>query len=113
VKANNQSWDFILKKYVSLKEHEWNVEPMILLVEHIKAFYSNRLFAYTSLDLLIISIHPDIDRCIETLHIKFDRSENQFLFSYYSKSNKAEWERKYHSEDVNKKFDQFIKMINW
>src|SRR4051794_30669530 len=107
----SQSWNLILNNYISLEENEWNATPMIDLVKHIKSKYSERLFGYTSLDRLFISIYPDIDRFVEALHVNYDRFAKEFCVSYYSRPNqldKPEWERIYKSDIAIEKFDHFI-----
>ena len=111
-----QSWDFIIEGYEALIRNKWEIEPMLDLVKHIASAYSNRLYAYTSRDTLIISIYEHIDRVSEALHIKYDQDINKFSFSYFgghSTSRQPEWQRTYKSEDGIKKFDDFIKMIHW
>jgi len=90
--------------------------PMLELVKHVAAGYSGRLYAFTSLDKLIISIYENIDMQSEALHIKYDRELKKFSFAYFggrSASPQPEWQKVYNSENGIKKFDAFIKMINW
>jgi hypothetical protein len=89
---------------------------MLELVQHIVSDYSTSLFAFTSLDKLIISIYENIDMRSEALHVSYDRELKKFSFAYFgghSPSSQPEWQRVYNSEDGIKKFDAFIKMINW
>jgi hypothetical protein len=116
ITSKNQSWDSIIEHYESLIQNKWEVKPMLELVMHIVSNYSNKLYAYTSLDALIISIYERIDRVSETLHVKYDQNLKKFSFSYfggYTASSQPEWQRLYNSEEGIKKFDEFIKMINW
>ena len=111
-----QSWGSIVKYYESLVDHKWDIEPMVKLVKHIVAAYSNMLCALTSLDKLIISIYENIDRQSESLHIAYGRDAKKFCFSYFggnSASKQPEWERTYDAEIGIKKFDDFTKIINW
>ena len=88
---------------------------MLELVRHIKGSdVAKRLFAYTSLDKLVISIYEPIDAAREALHIVFERQVQEWSFRYYSKPNKpVEFERDYSAEKGIEKFDSLIKMINW
>src|ERR1700741_4623803 len=114
--TKHQSWEFINHGYEELYEKGWKILPMERLVSYISSKYSSRLYAFTSLDILIISLYEEIDKVAEALHIRFDQSSQKFLFSYYgghSRAKQPEWQRKYESTDGIAKFDQFIKMINW
>ena|SRR5689334_12847039 len=114
--TKHQSWEFINKGYESLYEKGWKISAMIELVNYISSKYSGRLYAFTSLDTLIISLYHDIDRLSEALHIRFDQSSQKFFFSYYgghSRAKQPEWQREYESSDGITKFDKFIKMIKW
>ena len=111
-----QSWDFVIENYESLIRHEWRIEPMLELIRHIVFNYSSRLYAFTSLDKLIISIYENIDMLSEALHVRYDCESKKFSFAYFgghSALPQPEWQREYDAEDGIKKFDAFIKMINW
>ncbi|MCU0239888.1 MAG: hypothetical protein MUC29_10640 [Pyrinomonadaceae bacterium] len=75
---------------------------------------SERLFAYTSMDKLIISNYEPIEWNRDSLHITFNLSEQKWTFEYFSKPfKKAEFVRTYALEDGIEKFDKFIEMIRW
>ena len=73
-----------------------------------------RLFAYTSLDNLVIGIYDPMEPDRETLHVKYDNQLQQWLFKYYPKPfEPVEWEKQYPVDKGVEKFDNFIKMIKW
>lgn len=93
---------------------------MIKLIEHIqKSGLSKRLFAYTSMDKLIISIYEDIDPLKESLHITFDLKENHWIFEYFGGplygqiEDKPEFYRVYNKEQGIEKLESFISKIGW
>ena len=57
-----------------MNKRGWKHDKLLELVRHIKSSdLSKRLFAYTSLDKLVISIYDTIEPNREALHISFDR----------------------------------------
>jgi hypothetical protein len=55
------------------------------LVQHIReAGLASRLFAYTSMDRLVVSIYDNIDHQREALHITFDLNQNRWHFAYFA-----------------------------
>lgn len=116
IATKHQSWDLIVNHYESLIQHGWKVESILELVRYIASDYSNRLFAFTSLDKLIVSIYENIDMQSEALLVEYDRQLKKFSFAYFggrSASSQPAWQKVYNPEDGIKKFDAFIKMINW
>lgn len=72
-----RSWDEIERRYTDLNNNGWGHDRLLKLVQHIKSTeVSNRLFAYTTLDKLVISIYEVID---EILYLIFDSSEIEKL----------------------------------
>lgn len=88
---------------------------MLQLVKHIiSTKLSDRLFAYTSMHKLVVSIYKPIEWNREALHIEFDVLDNKWHFKYYSKPKEpVEFERNYAPEKGIEKFDAFIKLIKW
>ena len=111
------SWELIKEYYDSLYESGWKNLPMLNLINFIiSSRYKDRLYAFTSLDVLIISIYEEIDKFSEALHLKFETDSQVFIFKYYGGNNgskQPEWERRYEPNVVNVKFESFIKMIKW
>ena len=109
------SWAAIEQHYIDLNNHGWGHNRLLELVRHIKSSdLSKRLFAYTSLDKLIITIYETIEPKREALHIEFDRELQKWSFKYYSKPDKSiEFERQYKADMGIEKFESFIKIINW
>jgi tetrahydromethanopterin S-methyltransferase subunit E len=112
----SHSWDLITEHYASLVSHGWKIEPMCELVEYIKKNYLDRVFGFTSLDQLIVSIYPDINKTSEALHVKFDQEQQKFKFSYWGGITSApqpEWVRECSSDNGIEQFEKFRKVIKW
>lgn len=75
---------------------------------------SQRIFAYTSMDKLVLSIYDPIDTFVEALHISFDIQNRNWHFAYFAQPFKdPEFERIYSADKGIEKFDNFIRMIKW
>jgi hypothetical protein len=113
--TNSKGWEEIEQHYIDLNEKGWHHEKLLELCKHIRFKYSSsRLFAYTSLDTLVVSNTDLIEYKRETLHIQFLRQEDEWLFEYFSQPFRpAEFKRNYPADIGIEKFDNFIKMINW
>jgi hypothetical protein len=97
-------------------EKHYEQHPNFLeLVRHIKnSGLSERLFAFTSMYKLVVSIYDRIDTFVETLHITFDIEADKWHFEYFARPFKdAEFIRTYSADKGIEKFDNFIKMIKW
>jgi hypothetical protein len=108
-------WSDIEQHYVDLNKHDWKLDPMVHLVRHIIATkLSDRLFAFTSMDKLIVGIYDPMEWNREALHIKFDGQTQEWFFKYHPKPNEpVEFERHYSEDKGVEKFDNFIKMLKW
>jgi hypothetical protein len=108
-------WDDIESHYADLNRHGWKHERFIELIRHIKnSKFSERVFATTRLDDLLISVYEDIELQKETLHISFDRNKSEWHFDYYAVPFKApEFSRIYSEDKGIEKLDSFIEMIGW
>lgn len=106
-----QPWDNIEEHFIHLKGHHRLVE----LVRHIiSCGLSERLFAFTSVDKLVVGIYDPMERDREALHIEFDRQNQKWYFKYLSKPNVgSEFERLYDAEKGIEKFDNFIRIMRW
>jgi hypothetical protein len=113
--AKARPWDEIEEHYIDLNQHGWGHDRLLSLVRHIKSTgLQHRLFAYTSLDKLIVSVYNPIQSNKEALHIEFDRQNQRWDFKYRSTSNeKPEFERHYNADLGIEKFDKFVSMIKW
>ena len=108
-----QTWEYIENRFrtnfggVHLKMAE--------LVHHIRSSdLATRLFAYASMDKLVVSIYENIDYRKEALHITFNLNSNEWNFQYFAVPFKdPEFERVYPCEKGIDKFDNFLKMIRW
>ena len=108
-------WPNIQEHYADLVNSGWHLQPMLELVTHIIASdLRTRLFAFASLDGLIISIYDPIERNREALHLKFDHFHQKWLFEYYPKPNHpVEWRREYPTDQGIEKFENFIRLNKW
>jgi hypothetical protein len=113
--AKVRPWREIEEFYIELINHGWQVEPMLQLVKHIiSSKLSERLFAYTSADKLVVGIYEPMEWNREALHIEFYGQEQKWFFKYHPKPNEpVEFERQYKAERGIEKFNNFIKMIGW
>ena len=110
-----RSWAEIEQHYINLTKNGWDLKPMIELVQHIiKTKISERLFAYTSMDKLVVGIYNPLEWNREVLHIEFDVHSQKWYFMYYPKPNEPiEFERQYDPGAGLDKFDKFIKLKKW
>lgn len=108
-----KSWDYIEDQFEKI--HQRDYSRMVELVQHIKeSKLSDRLFAFTSVDVLIVSIYENIEKYREALHVRFDPTRKEWHFKYHAVMFKdPEFERTYPAEKGIEKFDQFVKMIRW
>lgn len=85
------------------------------LVKHIiSSKLSERLFAFTSMDKLVVANYEPIEMNKDTLHITFHSDEQKWTFEYFaSPLKKAEFVRIYPTDKGIEKFENFIKMIGW
>ena len=111
----SRSWDDIEQYYQKRFKEDERCKNLLKLVRHISnSDLSKRLFAFTSMDKLVISIYEQIETFREALHITFDASNNKWEFKYYSiPFQEPKFVRTYSAEKGVEKFDNFIKMINW
>jgi len=108
-----RSWDEIEKHFTdhfSGRHHK-----MLDLIKHIKKTgASQRLYALTSMDKLVVSVYGKIDLTKEALHITYNLHTDKWHFEYYAKPfHDAELVRTYDSEIGIQKFDDFLKKVNW
>jgi len=108
-------WEQIEAHYMSLISYGWKLESMVSLIRFIRNNgLDKRLFAYTSLDKLVVTIYDPAESNRETLNIQFDRNNKKWHFEYSPKPfEPVEMERYYPEEDGIKKFCQFIEWLKW
>jgi hypothetical protein len=111
--AKPQTWEYIEDRYSKMLGGSHFM--MKKLVLHIRETgLASRLFAYTSMDRLVVSIYENIDHQKEALHITFDLNQNNWHFVYFAIPFKdPEFVRTYPADKGIEKFDKFIRMINW
>lgn len=88
---------------------------MLELVQYIiDSGLSQRLFAFTSLDKLIIGINNPLERDREVIHIAFNSEEQRWNFEYHSiPFATAEFIRNYRADQGVEKFVNLIKLLKW
>ena len=88
---------------------------MLNLVEHIRSTgLADRLYAFTSMHDLIIGLYPELERGIETLHVKFDVTTCSYHLDYYASPTKIPEVTRVYPRDVGlQKFDDFIGYLKW
>jgi hypothetical protein len=108
-----QTWEYIENRFVS--DFGGRHFKMIELIQHIRSSgLAYRLFAYSSMDKLVISIYETIDPRKDALHINFDLVADKWYFLYHAKPyTDPEFEKTYPSEKGIEKFDKFVDMIRW
>jgi hypothetical protein len=112
--AKARPWEDIEEHFINLFSGA-HKENIALLINHIiTTEVSKRIFAYTSMNKLIISIYNPIEWNREALHIEFDIYTQKWSFKYFPKPNEEEeFVRQYPLEVGIQKFDQFIGMVKW
>lgn len=110
-----RTWQEIEEHYFDLNRHGFGHDRMLELVRYIRtSALSNRLFAYTSLDKLVISIYEHIELRRETLEIEFDRKHQRWNFTYTARPyQKPEFVRQYQADSGIAKLHQFVEWIKW
>jgi hypothetical protein len=108
-----QTWEYIENRFIT--DFGDRHFKMIELIQHIiNSGVATRLFAYSSMDKLVISTCATIDPRKDALHISFDLVADKWHFAYYAKPYiDSEFERTYSSEKGIEKFDSFLDMIRW
>ena len=107
-------WSEIENEYKELVQSNFFFKPLLDLVLYIRENeYDKRLYAYTSMHKLVISIYPDIAWNKEALHIELSTAD-KWLIEYFPKPcHSAEFVRQYAKNEIFKKFDDIIKYLNW
>jgi len=108
-----QPWEYIEDRF--RVDFGGSHVKMFELVQYIRNSGSaTRLYAYKSMDKLVVSIYEIIDPRKEALHITFDLNSNKWYFEYFAKPfNDPEFVRNYAAKKGAEKFDNFLKMIRW
>ena len=109
-------WNDILDFYLRLaNNHGWKLQPMIDLIHYIiRTELNERLYGYTRIDILIISIYNPIEHDRESLRLHYSGSMNEWTSVYCSKPfEKMTYVRKYRGEQGIEKFSTFINRIKW
>lgn len=110
-----REWSDIEAHYTSLMHSNWQVAPMLELVRYvISTHLSERLYAFTSLDKLVVGIYNPMEWDLEALHIQFDSVRQKLVFMYFPKPfEPVEFEREYDPEKGIEEFQNYIRMLKW
>ncbi len=116
--ADARPWDEIEEHYI--KWFQGLHVEMVRLVRHIKeSGLSTRLYAYTSMDKLVVSVYDKLDPLKESLHLTYDLETSKWIFEYYGgplygqHETIPEFYRVYDKELGIGKFDTFVERIGW
>ena len=111
-------WDDIEQHYI--KWFEGLHVEMVTLIRHIKnSGLASRLYAYTSMDKLVVSVNDKLDPHKESLHVTYDLGTSKWIFEYYGgplygqHKTTPEFYRVYDKDLGIDKFDKFIERIGW
>lgn len=111
-----KSWDEIEYFYIDLISKGWPLGDILSMIHFIKADaqLSNKLFACTSLDKLIISIYNPIELWREAIHIQYNKEKELWNFRYYPQPHhEPEHERNYPGNLLFDKFRDFVHILGW
>ena len=113
--TQSRDWQEICSWYAELTDHNPVFKPYLDLVTFINnGELKDRLFAYTSVHKLVISIYENIEWNREALHIEFDAGTRKWFFEYYPKPfEPVEFKRKYEEEQGIQKFEKIINYLKW
>lgn len=113
--VNAVDWAEIQAWYAELTDQNQAFKPYLDLVTHIiNSELSARLYAYTSVHKLVISIYEKIEWNSEALHLEYNYGAEDWIFEYYPKPLKPiEFKRRYDDELVIEKLNKTIGFLNW
>jgi hypothetical protein len=108
-------WDKIEEKYKSFISNGWELENMLSLIRFIRCNeYHKRLFAYTSMDKLIVTIYNPAEFHREELHIELVPQLKQWHFEYFPKPDSpSEAKNNYPEDEGINKFCSYIDHLKW
>jgi len=106
------TWEEIEEKYANLG---LPFRSMLLLVKFIRNNQiDKRLFAYTSMHKLVVTIYDPPEWNRESLHIEFNPYSKIWHFEYRPKPfEPSEAERYYPEEAGINKFCKYIELLKW
>lgn len=113
--AQSRDWKDIESWYLELVDYGHDMLPMVYLITYIRSTdLKNRLFGYTSMHKLVVSIYEKIEWNKEALHIEFDIETRKWFFKYHPKPYAPiEFERTYSEKQGVEKFQNIIDMLKW
>jgi hypothetical protein len=97
-------WEKIEERFTDLSESGSVLECMLALVKFIRNNgYANRLYEYTSMHKLIVTIYDPAEWNRESLHIEIYHNSRQWYFQYFSHFEKlSEVQRSYPEDRVSR-----------
>ena len=111
--GKNPGWEEIVRYYGS----DPTLRPMMKLVEHINVSnHRFRLFGDVFLDDLVLSVRADKDIFSDSLHIRYDKDNQGFVFTNYhgyDTLGRPSWEKKCKIEEAISKFEELILKTKW
>jgi hypothetical protein len=108
-------WEEIEKRYIDLISNGLKLESILALVQFIRTNQlDKRLFAYTSMAKLVITIYNPAEWNRESFHIQFNPHSKKWHFEYYPRPyDPTEAERYYPEEEGINKFCRYIELLKW
>ncbi|WP_295719413.1 hypothetical protein [Mucilaginibacter sp.] len=108
-------WEGIEKFYADLVSNGLNFQDMLLLIRFIRnSGLEKKLFGYTSVHKLVITIYDSPEWNREALHIEFNHDIQKFHFAYRPEPYApVEMERHYPAENISTKFTRYIGWLRW
>ena len=109
------SWDEIEKRYADLVLHGLHFHNMIRLIQHVKNNGVNkRLFAYTSMHKLVVTIYDPAEVNREALHIELNPHTMRWCFEYRPKPYEpVEMTRYCDDDELITRFSRYVEMLKW
>jgi hypothetical protein len=113
--AKTVSWNEIENRYKELVSLGLEFDGMLSLVNHIRqSNLAERLYAYTSMHTLIVTIYDIAEWHREELHIEYNVYSKAWRFIYYSRPDQpAEKEEHYEGVQGIDIFLKYIELLKW
>ncbi|GAA4318901.1 hypothetical protein GCM10023149_17240 [Mucilaginibacter gynuensis] len=108
-------WDKIEEHYSQLiVDHGFEFQNILSLVQYISnTGLSEKLFGYTSLHKLVITIYDTPEWNRESLHVELETATGKVYFTYHSKPFEKVVERCYNEDEIISGFIKYVKMLKW
>ncbi len=111
--VKGRPWPGISDTYRRLIEHNWDMQPMLSLVNSIAASrYADGIFAVTSLSTLCVGQTPEFEMDRHCLRVDF--KNDRFVFRYIESSFRgAAWQKECGRNEGFSTFEHVIGRLKW